>query len=129
MVVCIISYHDGSVGCLADPVVVLGPTNVELQGSRHMLVSHDRLNHVGRNLIVDQPGSVEMSEIMKPQRLPGRSGHVFNRLCIRVEGRRGRIAGIGSPAGSVAIATIGDGFQLGHGAEQASLDERRSPHS
>ena len=81
---------------------MLGPTNVELQGRRHMLMSHDPLNHVGRNPVVDQPGSVRMSKIMKSQRLPGIAGHVLDRLGIRTEGRRGSLTGIGSPDGRVS---------------------------
>ena len=83
--------------------MMLATANVKLQGRGHMLVSHDALNHVGWYLVVNEPSGVCVPEIMKPQRLPGMAGHMFDCLCIRADGRCGSVAGISSPDGPVAI--------------------------
>ena len=97
-----------------------------------MFVSHDPLDHVGRNLVVHEPGGVGVAQAMEPQRLPGVADDVPDGLGAGVEGRSNRIAGVEGPSGAEAVEFAGAGIDLrwvefGDRAEESGADEGGPP--
>ena len=77
---------------LDDAAVIVGAPGIEIQRRGRPFVSHDALDHVHGDAIVDQPGGVGMSEIMETW------------------------------AGSAGFGDVQDGFTCGHdGAEVLQL--------